>query len=179
MLDNTLRNFLSMYTNGFKILDFVRVVFDYHKFTANKLKFSHLCYRCDSQKNFEDISKILDIASQNNISYHEATINGRIIKTYLLKGLISYNGWNFDTIELCQPKENNRYPRGFCHVAFVSDNLNYLVEKNPSINFDVSMINDSVNPTIEWEVSNALQIKFHILSLIEKSDLEKSTTKLS
>ena len=98
------------------LTQFFSLAEDHYKLDTKGLKIDHICWRCASQKDYEDmVSKLLTMGSL----FHKNIHNGRFITLILLNKAIRFRNHQINLIELPAPKMEKNFPNGFEHAEFV------------------------------------------------------------
>ncbi len=130
----------------------------------------HLCYRTDSEQNYQEKKSELEIVA-NLLT--ESTINGRLISTYRLIEPIFYDIWRIDVIELPAPKTNSPYDEGLEHLEMVIyDDIPTFLQKYTGMPFDLKSVDRDINPEVGLKLDGC-SVRFHLMSLAAVIYLEQ------
>lgn len=166
-----------MYSDIFnkKAIEFLKDLFK--KMESQKIYFKnswdidHLCYRCASDDEYEQLKPYFLRFSDLLI---ESPVNGRMISTFKLHNPIHFKDWIIDLIELPAPKKGKSTKSGFEHIEVVCDeNLrDFALKFNPQI-VNTKGLSKDYNQELELILGDE-NIKFHNYSLESVIRLEKN-----
>lgn len=166
-----------MYSDIFnkKAIEFLKGLFK--KLEDNKIYFKnswdidHLCYRCASDDEYEQLKPYFLRFSDLLI---ESPVNGRLISTFKLHNPIYFKDWMIDLIELPAPKKGKSTKSGFEHIEIVCDeNLSDFAHKFNSQIVNAKGLDKDFNQELEIHLGDE-NIKFHNYSLESVIRLEKN-----
>lgn len=136
--------------------------------SKHKLDFSgkfldHICYRVTSE---EEYGQMKNLFAKMGVLLIESEIGGRLISTFKLNNPIKYQERDIRVVELPQPKKDNKYPKGFEHAEFVTQqSFESFQNDYNNLKFDTGGIKKEHNPELRVILSNQLSIKLHHRSL--------------
>lgn len=171
-----------MYSDIFnkKAIDFIKDLFkkleDRKIYFKNSWDIDHLCYRCATDDEYEQLKPYFLRFSDLLI---ESPVNGRLISTFKLHNPIHFKDWIIDLIELPAPKKNKPTPSGFEHIEVVCDeNLHDFSLKFNSDIINTKGLDKAFNSELELDLGDK-KIKFHNYSLESVIRLEKNHAEFS
>ena len=144
------------------LTQFFSLAEDYYKIDTQALVIDHICWRCASQQDYEDMErKLLNIGSL----FHKNVHNGRPISLIDLDEAIHYGDQHIKLIELPAPKVGKDFPNGFEHAEFVFDmGLATLVNRYSELPWNTTNIGKAINPDVKL-THNGITLKFHPYTL--------------
>ena len=143
---------------------------------ALKSLVTHIGYRCISYDNYD--RKKIELAATDLALLGEVKIGGRSISTWKHQSKTFANRSPF-ILELIAPKPTNHYSEGLQIVALLLptqdlEALNRLALVSPYL-FDISGLDNQLNPHVEIPLDNGNVMKFHIRSLEDVIALERAS----
>ncbi len=156
-------------------LDFCPLICINNNLEALKALITHIGYRCISSANYD--RKKTELAATNFDMLSEIKIGGRSISIWKHQSETFANQFPV-ILELIAPKPTNHYAEGLQIVALLlptedGEILNRLVLISPHL-FDISGLDNQLNPHVEIPLDNGNVVKFHIRSLEDVIAIEKS-----
>lgn len=122
----------------------------------------HLCYRTDSQENYEAILEKFSVLGKN---IGEVIVEDRPIAAIALDQPIVTGGWTIPFLEVAAPKKGSPYPEGLEHGEFVTIKLLEDFEKDhEDLEFIYNAMDRAINPELKLR-QFGMSVKFHQLSL--------------
>ena len=131
----------------------------------------HLCYRVETEQQYLELCSKLNTEGK---LLAESKVNGRLISTFKMNHLASFQGKEISVIEIPSPKKNNKCKAGFEHIEFVINcSLSEFVSQYPQVNFDLKNWDKNVNADVRVKNEDeTISVKFHCQSLEDVIDRE-------
>ncbi len=132
----------------------------------------HLCFKPETFEEYQDLK--IKINNEGQL-LSEAIINKRPISTFELHQPYIIDDYPIPLLELAAPKPLQNKKSHFEHFEVVTNdwNLRSFYQKFQGLNWDLSKIDDKVNPDITLHLKNGL-VKFHPTSLKDVIEKEKA-----
>lgn len=137
--------------------------------TLDQLQLDHLCYRVETQKQYETLKS--DLLAENELLV-ESPINGRRIATFRMATPFRFQKREIWLLELPEPKAGSPYPEGWEHVEFVTDRpleafAEWMVDHLgvDAEDIDRSGMSKPLNADLRLRLEGGLSVKFHELAL--------------
>lgn len=139
------------------------------------LQIDHIAYRTETSDEYNRVK--LDFEKYGEY-LPDAEIRGRRIAVLKLHSPLKYKKWSIEAVEILEPASNNRFKSGWEHIEVVSRNLNGIIDKYPSLNWDKDSMDRKNNPELTLRFDIDLAIRFHPISIIEARKLQVETGEL-
>lgn len=136
----------------------------------SNLEIDHVCFRTETQKEYEMRKNELSGISALLI---ESMVGGRLISVYKLHDPIIYGSRKIALIELPSPKAGSHYPSGWEHCEMVVESIHKLMKvEHPELKWKTSGMGKEINPELGLKLEGGISVKFHEQSLEKVIELE-------
>ena len=134
----------------------------------------HLGYKASSNEDYDDLKKEMSDLGEE---VSEELVNGRRVGIYKLKEPLVYDKYIIPAMELIAPKEGEVCPSSLEHVEFVVDtSLEEFAGRYPTLDWNMTKINQTLFPMITLDLGSNTQVKFHhkpVLEIIKEKENKK------
>lgn len=144
------------------LTQFFSMVIDHIGIDVSGLAIDHICWRCESQDEYESMES--NLLSMGTL-FHKSIHNGRSISLIELSKPILFREQQISMIELPAPKEGKSYPSGFEHAEFViPGDLGKFKNQYPNLPWNDNNVKKAINPDIKLTLQG-ITVKFHPYTL--------------
>lgn len=129
------------------------------------MEMDHIGYQTASGLEYE---KMLPEVAKLGPQIHEAVVRGRRVAIFKLNEKLNYRNYFISAIEVIEPLAGQVCNSGWEHAEFVIGNsFETFLKKYPTVDWDISAINQDTFPMIKLKLENGLQAKFHLKPVLE------------
>jgi predicted metalloenzyme YecM len=138
-----------------------------HEFEIDvfSLEMDHIGYQASSDEDYDRLREEFDKLGER---VSEEIVGGRRVGIYKLNNPLQYQQYTIPAIELVAPKEKQICPSALEHVEFViQESFESFIKRYSNISWDVSAINQKDFPMVKLKLDTYIQVKFHLLPVLE------------
>lgn len=142
---------------------------------VSDLDMDHIGYQASSNEDYDRLRTEFDKLGKR---VSEEIVGGRRVGIYKLNTPLRYEQYTNTAIELVAPKEGQVCPSALEHVEFVlNDTFESFMKRYPGISWDTSAISQPDFPMIKLKLGNDIQVKFHLIPVLDIVDSIKKNKK--